>query len=248
MAEANIQLFSTVLANALRAQGASPATVEKFAARIAHVSWPTAVAIAQKEFGLKKVPYWDWDAPRTREGFYRYQGGTQCAVNRAIAFAPYADLLWMETKKPILSQAREFALGVHQAYPEQWLAYNLSPSFNWEAAGLNAKDMKDYVWELGKLGFVWQFITVRISYSVHKDRCTHRHMTARRPALQRLHLRPLRQVLRHRGHEGVRRDRTAPRARDRLRRPHAPEMVRRRLHGQPHEDRHRRCLIDCGHG
>ncbi len=109
---------------------------------------------------MKTVPFWDWDSPRTREGYYRYQGGTQCAVHRSIAFAPYADLLWMETKKPILSQAQEFSAGVRAARPGHWLAYNLSPSFNWEAAGLTDKDMKDYVWELGKLGFVWQFITV----------------------------------------------------------------------------------------
>ena len=160
MAQANIQLFSTALAGALSAQGASAAAVNAFTARVAHVSYPAAVEIAQKEFGLKSVPFWDWDAPRTREGYYRYQGGTQCAVNRAVAFAPYSDLLWMETKKPILAQAREFAEGVHAVYPEQWLAYNLSPSFNWEAAGLNTNDMKSYVWELGKLGFVWQFITV----------------------------------------------------------------------------------------
>jgi isocitrate lyase len=69
--------------------------------------------------------------------------------------------LWMETKQPILAQAREFADGVHKAYPDQWLAYNLSPSFNWDDAGLGEKDMKEFVWQLGKLGFVWQFITVR---------------------------------------------------------------------------------------
>ncbi|KAF9013441.1 isocitrate lyase icl [Cyathus striatus] len=158
--DANLQLFSTTLANALSREGASKAATDKFFARIAHASYAQAVAIAQKEFGLKSVPYWNWDSPRTREGYYRYQGGTQCAVNRAIAFAPYADLLWMETKKPILSQAREFAAGVHAVHPGHWLAYNLSPSFNWEAAGLSDKDMQDYVWELGKLGFVWQFITL----------------------------------------------------------------------------------------
>jgi len=158
---ANLQLFSVTLAAALRKQGASSAIVEKFVTRVAHVSYPQAVAIAQKEFGLRDVPYWNWDSPRTREGYYRYQGGTQCAVNRAVAFAPYADLLWMETKSPILSQAKEFAAGVHAVYPEQWLAYNLSPSFNWDAAGLGEKDMESYVWALGKLGFVWQFITVR---------------------------------------------------------------------------------------
>ncbi|KAI0274208.1 isocitrate lyase [Russula aff. rugulosa BPL654] len=113
----------------------------------------------RRRFGLHSAPFWDWGAPRTVEGYYRYQGGTQCAINRAVAFAPYADLLWMETKQPILAQAREFADGVHKVYPDQWLAYNLSPSFNWDAAGLGEKDMKEFVWQLGKLGFVWQFIT-----------------------------------------------------------------------------------------
>ncbi|KAL1743615.1 isocitrate lyase [Schizophyllum fasciatum] len=160
LAQANLQLFSKTLADALVREGASSATVDKFLARVAHASYPEAVAAAQKEFGLKSVPFWDWDAPRTREGFYRYQGGTQCAINRAVAYAPYADLLWMETKKPILAQAKEFAAGVHAAHPGHWLAYNLSPSFNWDAAGLGENDMQSYVWELGKLGFVWQFITL----------------------------------------------------------------------------------------
>lgn len=163
IANANLQLFSVTLSEALAKQGVSKSQISKFNARIADASYPNAVSIAQKEFGLKSVPYWDWHGPRTREGYYRYQGGTQCAIHRAIAFAPYADLLWMETKKPILSQAQEFAHGVHAARPGHWLAYNLSPSFNWEAAGLTDKDMKDYVWELGKLGFVWQFITVSLS-------------------------------------------------------------------------------------
>ncbi|KAG6886412.1 Isocitrate lyase [Termitomyces sp. T32_za158] len=157
---ANLKLFSETLADALTKQGANSSAVKKFVERVAHTSYPAAVSIAQKDFGLKSVPFWDWDAPRTREGYYRYQGGTQCAVNRAIAFAPYADLLWMETKKPILAQAKEFAAGVHAVHPGQWLAYNLSPSFNWDAAGLGEKDMEAYVWQLGKLGFVWQFITL----------------------------------------------------------------------------------------
>ena len=161
ISNANLELFSTTLAKALGKQGATKATLDKLVARVSRVSHPEAVVIAQKEFGLRTIPYWNWNSPRTREGYYRYQGGTQCAIHRAIAFAPYADLLWMETKKPILSQAQEFAHGVHAVRPGHWLAYNLSPSFNWEAAGLNDKDMEGYVWELGKLGFVWQFITVR---------------------------------------------------------------------------------------
>ena len=163
IAEARLQLFSTTLANALSKEGKSKSMTDRFLARVARVAYPQAVAIAKQEFGLKTVPYWDWDAPRTREGYYRYQGGTKCAINRAVAFAPYADLLWMETKKPILSQAQEFAAGVHAVYPGKWLCYNLSPSFNWDAAGLGDKEMESFVWELGKLGFVWQFITVSSS-------------------------------------------------------------------------------------
>lgn len=76
--------------------------------------------------------YWDWDSPRTREGFYRYKGGIKCAVMRAVSYAPYTDCLWMESKKPDYAQAVEFAEGVHATWPEQKLAYNLSPSFNWK--------------------------------------------------------------------------------------------------------------------
>ena len=63
--------------------------------------------------------HWDWDSPRTREGYYRYQGGCGCAVNRAIAFAPYADMIWMESAKPDYEQAEDFANGVHAVWPEQ---------------------------------------------------------------------------------------------------------------------------------
>lgn len=160
ISSAGLQLISDTLAEALRKQGISQNRISDFNKRVAHVSNAEAIAIATKQFGLNKVPYWNCDAPRTREGFYRYQGGTQCAVNRGVAFAPYADMLWMETKSPILAQAREFAAGVHKERPGHWLAYNLSPSFNWDAAGMGTKEMKDFVWELGKLGFVWQFITL----------------------------------------------------------------------------------------
>lgn len=66
----------------------------------------------------------------------------------------------METKSPIYEQAKQFADGVHAVYPDKWLAYNLSPSFNWDAAGLKDDKMKSFIWDLGKLGFVWQFITL----------------------------------------------------------------------------------------
>ncbi|KAL9119825.1 MAG: hypothetical protein Q9187_003615 [Circinaria calcarea] len=103
--------------------------------------------------------HWDWDSPRTREGFYRYQGGCGCAINRAIAFAPYTDMIWMESKLPDYKQAEEFANGVHSVWPEQKLAYNLSPSFNWKAA-MSREEQETYITRLGKLGYCWQFITL----------------------------------------------------------------------------------------
>jgi isocitrate lyase len=63
--------------------------------------------------------FFNWEAARTREGYYRYKGGCQCAVNRAVAYAPYADMIWMESAKPDYAQAKEFADGVHAVWPEQ---------------------------------------------------------------------------------------------------------------------------------
>ncbi|KAL4881711.1 isocitrate lyase [Aspergillus karnatakaensis] len=103
--------------------------------------------------------HFDWESPRTREGFYRYQGGTQCAVNRAVAYAPFADLIWMESKLPDYNQAKEFADGVHAVWPEQKLAYNLSPSFNWKKA-MPRDEQETYIKRLGALGYSWQFITL----------------------------------------------------------------------------------------
>jgi isocitrate lyase len=204
LAQAGLKLYSEALVDALRAQtSASPATLNKFIARVAHASHTEALAIAQGGFGLHSAPFWDWGAPRTVEGYYRYQGGTQCAINRAVAFAPYADLLWMETKQPILAQAREFADGVHKVYPDQWLAYNLSPSFNWDAAGLGEKDMKEFVWQLGKLGFVWQFITVRASPVSRVHPLFTTPFAARRFALERVYLGLVCQGIRDRGYESV---------------------------------------------
>lgn len=103
--------------------------------------------------------YFDWEVARTREGYYRYQGGCQCAINRAVAYAPYADLVWMESKLPDYAQAKEFADGVHAAWPEQKLAYNLSPSFNWKAA-MSRDEQETYIKRLAALGYCWQFITL----------------------------------------------------------------------------------------
>ncbi|KAJ8597539.1 isocitrate lyase and phosphorylmutase [Rhizopogon salebrosus TDB-379] len=104
--------------------------------------------------------HWDWDLPRTPEGFYRTTGGLQVAVDRALAYAPYADLLWLETGKPDLAEARSFARRIRKKYPGKWFVYNLSPSFNWAKAGFSDSDLKNFIWELGKEGFVLQLISL----------------------------------------------------------------------------------------
>jgi isocitrate lyase len=170
-AKANLMLFGDAISAAMKKKGVSQSKIDDYLSRTAHVSHTKAVKLAKREFGVEI--YWDWDACRSREGYYRYQGGTQCCINRAVFFAPYCDALWMETAKPILSQAKQFSAGVKAVHPNKWLAYNLSPSFNWDAAGLSETDMRDYIWELGKLGFVWQFITVSLA----------EHLTSERPAM-----------------------------------------------------------------
>jgi len=104
--------------------------------------------------------FFDWDSARSVEGYYRIDGSTDFCIQRAIAFAPYADCIWMETGKPILSQATRFAKEVREAVPHQMLAYNLSPSFNWDSAGMTDGQMESFIWDLAKLGFCWQFITL----------------------------------------------------------------------------------------
>lgn len=156
--KANLVLYSDAVAAELKVRGAPTNKIADWVKSSMGLSHTAAKALAKRSYGIEI--FWDWDMPRTREGFYRYQGGTGCAINRAVAYAPYSDLLWMETKSPILAQAQEFAKGVRSVWPDQWLAYNLSPSFNWDAAGLSTEQMKSYVWELGKMGFCWQFITL----------------------------------------------------------------------------------------
>ncbi|CAJ0628792.1 10864_t:CDS:2 [Entrophospora sp. SA101] len=157
--DANIKLYNDAVIDAINKSSNinKSSAIQKWTSKSQGLSHYDAVKLA-KSLGIEV--FWDWDAPRTREGLYRYQGGTKCAINRAVAFAPYCDLLWMETAKPIYAQAKEFSEGVHKVYPEKMLAYNLSPSFNWDAAGMTDQQIRSFISDLGKLGFVWQFITL----------------------------------------------------------------------------------------
>ncbi|KAI8841450.1 isocitrate lyase [Chytriomyces cf. hyalinus JEL632] len=156
IASAGIKLYSTAVIDVLKAARKDTQAAE-FAAKVDKLSNSEARALA-KSFGVD--PFWCWNKPRVREGYFRYEGGTKACISRAIAYAPYSDLLWMETAKPIYAQAKEFSDGVLSVHPNVMLAYNLSPSFNWDAAGMNDQQISSFINDLGKLGFVWQFITL----------------------------------------------------------------------------------------
>jgi isocitrate lyase len=96
---------------------------------------------------------------RTAEGFYRIRQGLEASIARGLAYAPYADLLWMETSTPDLEEARQFAEAVHKDFPDKMLAYNCSPSFNWRAH-LDEATIARFQRELGAMGYRFQFITL----------------------------------------------------------------------------------------
>jgi isocitrate lyase len=96
---------------------------------------------------------------RTPEGFFMIKSGVDAAIARAISYAPYADLLWMETSTPDIGEARKFADAIHAKYPGKMLAYNCSPSFNW-AQKLSSEAIANFQEELGALGYKFQFVTL----------------------------------------------------------------------------------------
>ncbi|HJT18266.1 MAG TPA: isocitrate lyase [Thermoanaerobaculia bacterium] len=99
------------------------------------------------------------DGQRTPEGFFVVKGGLDMAIARAIAYAPYADLLWCETSNPDLKEARRFAEELHKVHPGKMLAYNCSPSFNW-AKKLDAQTIANFQRELAAMGYKFQFVTL----------------------------------------------------------------------------------------
>jgi isocitrate lyase len=113
----------------------------------------------EKARQLGTDPNWDCERAKTPEGYYQIRGGIPYAIAKSLAAAPFADLLWMETKTADLVDAREFADAIHAEFPDQMLAYNLSPSFSWDTTGMTDDEMRAFPEELGKLGFVFNFIT-----------------------------------------------------------------------------------------
>ena len=103
---------------------------------------------------------------RTAEGFYRFRNGIDACVARGLAYAPHSDLLWMETATPDLEVARDFAERIKAEYPDQMLAYNCSPSFNWKRH-LDDATIAKFQRELGHMGYKFQFITLAGFHSLN---------------------------------------------------------------------------------
>jgi isocitrate lyase len=101
----------------------------------------------------------DYDKGRTEEGFYYFKNGLDACIARGLAYAEYADLLWFETSTPDLEQAQKFADAIHAVFPDQQLAYNCSPSFNWRKY-LTEEQCETFQTEIGRMGYAYQFITL----------------------------------------------------------------------------------------
>ena len=104
-------------------------------------------------------PFIDTAKGRTAEGFFHVKAGLEQAIARGLAYAPYADLLWCETAKPDLEEAKHFAEAIHKHFPDKLLAYNCSPSFNWKRK-LDDATIAKFQRELGAMGYKFQFITL----------------------------------------------------------------------------------------
>ncbi|MGO8243834.1 isocitrate lyase [Rhizobium johnstonii] len=118
-----------------------------------------AAKLLTSDIDERDQPFVDYDAGRTVEGFYQVRNGIEPCIARAVAYAPHCDLIWCETSKPDLDQARRFAEGVHKVHPGKLLAYNCSPSFNWKK-NLDEATIARFQRELGAMGYKFQFITL----------------------------------------------------------------------------------------
>jgi isocitrate lyase len=158
--EAGIKTYAEAVAAEISARDNEgdrpPMTQDEWLAWANNVGWYEAQAKAKSmHFDVT----WDCEHAKTPDGYYQIRGGVPYAIAKSLACAPYADLLWMETKTADLHEAKEFAEAIHAVYPDKMLAYNLSPSFNWDTTGMSDDEMRKFPEELGKLGYVFNFIT-----------------------------------------------------------------------------------------
>ena len=159
-ADAGLKTLGEAIAEQMafrRDEGAElPMSMDEWTAVSTSIPWSTARSMA-KRMGVSV--WWDPDRAKSPEGYYQVRGGIDYAIAKSLAVAPYADLLWMETKTADLEDARRFATAIHARYPDKMLAYNLSPSFNWDTTGMTDDQMRSFPRELGRMGYVFNFIT-----------------------------------------------------------------------------------------
>ena len=158
--EADLKTYRQAVAEAIgfRTSGGESfdVTPEEWLERTKRFSWYEAREMA-KALGVDVE--WDCERAKTPEGYYQVQGGIEYAIAKSLAAAPFADILWMETATANLDEATHFAHAIHAEFPDKMLAYNLSPSFNWDTTGMTEEQMRRFPEELGKLGYVFNFIT-----------------------------------------------------------------------------------------
>ncbi len=159
-AEAGLQTYGEAIAEVIEFRSREGEELEITAdewREFAKTASFTSARRRAREAGVNII--WDPEHPKTPEGYYRLRGGVPCAIARSLAVAPFCDLIWMETKTADLEDAKVFAEAIHAQFPDKMLAYNLSPSFNWDSTGMTDDEMRAFPEELGKMGFVFNFIT-----------------------------------------------------------------------------------------
>ncbi|KAI5804886.1 isocitrate lyase [Geopyxis carbonaria] len=153
--------FDEAVIETFKSQGSQQSDIDEYLSGKSTRSNSESRALARKMLG--RDVFFNWDIPRTREGYYHYKAGISAATKRSLEFAPYADMLWLETKKPSVEQARRFARKIRAPGSPgegKWMVYNLSPSFNWLAEGFDEASLKSFVWDMAKEGFVLQLVSL----------------------------------------------------------------------------------------
>jgi isocitrate lyase len=159
-AEAGVKTYGEAVADVMAFRAGEGVTFSLSVADwLAFASRASLWSAREKARAMGITVIWDGEHAKTPDGYYQIRGGIDYAVAKALAAAPFADVLWMETKTADLSDAKKFADAIHAAYPDKLLAYNLSPSFNWDTTGMTEEEMQRFPEELGKMGFVFNFIT-----------------------------------------------------------------------------------------
>ena len=158
--KAELKTYTQAVADAMQTRiqnkGKLPMSVDRWMRFANSVSHEEARERA-KSMGIEV--FWDWDLPKSPEGFYHITGGRDMAIARGLAMAPFSDLVWRETAKPDLADDKVWADAIHAVFPHKLLAYNLSPSWNWDAWGFTDDQIRSFANELGKMGYVFNFIT-----------------------------------------------------------------------------------------